>query len=628
MTFDSHIKKVHDIKKEAIMKEKKEKRIILFFILFLFSFTLLFSQAEEASKILEKNKEGVISLVAIGDDKEPISEGSGFVVEQRVVATSYLLVSQAKSVEGKNFKGKKVKIEGILAVDKNLNIAFLKTKGKAPALSLGNSDELEMGKDVFAVGSNESGEIGASEGSVTNFLALGPTQRVIETSLSVPKNFNGAPLLNTNNQVLGMIIFLERRLKFALPSNLLKKLKKQTIIKFKDWQHEDYLSTLEGAFLAGKIASLLDETGLARKYLERVIKLSPEKIEAHALLASVYSRQRNYQPAISAYKKVIELDANRDDAHYGLGIVYIKMHRYSDAIQPLEKAVQLNPSHKDALFLIGNAYRELKEFAKAAEAYENFINFNPKNASDAYLHLGVCRIELGQFENATIALQEALKEKAQDIKINYYLAQAYQKANQYEKAEEVYKFLAQLSPEEAGTYYRTILIMYDTAGQNEKAIEAAKKIIELKPGSEPDVHNLGLMYMKLKRYDEAIETFHKALAINPGYEYSYYNIGYCYSKQKKYKKSIEAFTKFAELAPDNSDGWFNIGIGYMLLKNFDAALEPLKKTVELRPDYGNALYNLAITYLNLHDNYSAKEIYKKLTTINPDLAQKLKKYIR
>ena len=610
------------------MKGKKEKRSILFFILFLVSFILLFSQTEDVSKILEKNKAGVISLVAIGDNKETISEGSGFVVEQGVLATSYLLVSQAKSVEGKNFKGKKVKIEGILAVDKNLNIAFLKIKGKAPALSLGNSDELEMGKDVFAVGSNESGEIGASEGSVINFLSLGPTQRVIETSLSVPKNFNGAPLLNTNNQVLGMIIFLERRLKFTLPSNLLKTLKKQSVTKFKDWQHEDYLSTLEGAFLAGKIASLLEETGLARKYLEIVVKLSPDKIEAHALLASVYSRQRNYQPAISAYKKVVELDANRDDAHYGLGIVYIKIQRYRDAIPSFEKAVKFNPGNKDAYFLIGNAYRELKEFAKAAEAYENFLNFNPENAWEAYLHLGLCRIELGQLENATIALQEALKEKPQDLKINYYLAQAYQKSNQYEKAEEVYKLLAQLSPEEAGTYYRTILRMYDIAGQNEKAIEAAKKIIELKPGSEADVHNLALMYMKLKRYDEAIETFDKALAINPGYEYSYYNIGYCYSKQKKYKKSIEAFKKFAELAPDNSDGWFNIGIGYMLLKNFEAALEPLKKTVELRPDYGNALYNLGITYLNLHDNYSAKEIYKKLTTINPDLAQKLKKYIR
>lgn len=610
------------------MRGNKVNRILSLFVLFFFPIVLLFSQAEEAQKILEQNKEGVISLVALGENKDVVSEGSGFVVEQGVIATSYLLISQATSVEGKYFKGKKVKIEGILAVDKKLNVALLKSKAKASALSLGNSDELEMGKKVFAVGSNESQEIVVSEGTVRNILELEPTQRVVETSLSIPRNFNGAPLMDINGQVLGMVIFLERRLKFTVPSNLLKTLQKQALTKFKDWQNEDYLSTLEGAFLAGKISSLLDETGLAQKYLERVVKLSPEKIEANALLASVYSRQRNYGQAVSAYKKVIGLDKNRDDAHYGLGIVYLKMNRYRDAIPPLERAVELNLDYRDAHLYIGNAYRELKEFAKAAGAYENFLNFKPKNAWEGYLRLGLCRIELNQFENAITALQEALKEKPQDLKINYYLAQAYQKSNLYEKAEEVYKFLAQLTPEEASTYYRTILRMYDDAGKNEKAIEAAKKLIELNPEREIDVYNLGLMYMKLKRYDEAIETFNNVLAINPDYEYSYYNIGYCYSQQKKHRKSIEAFKKLVELAPDNADGWFNIGIAYMLLKNFDAALEPLKKTVELRPDYANALYNLAITYLNLHDNFSAKEIYKKLTTINPNLAQKLKKYIR
>ena len=628
MSFNFCIRNVHIFSKEVIMKGKKGKRIFLLFVLISLPFTLLFSQTEEARKILEENNAGVISLEAYGDDKEVISEGSGFVVEQGTIATSYQLVSQAMSVEGKNFKGKKVKIEGILAVEKNLNIALLKIKGKALPLSLGDSDELEMGKKVFAVGSNRLGEIIVSEGNVSDFLSLTANQRVIETSLSIPQNFSGAPLLDMNGQVLGMIIFFERKLKFTLPSNLLKTLKKQTVKKFKDWQHEDYLSTLEGAFLAGKISSLLDETGKAQKYLEIVAKSSPEETEIHALLASIYNRQRNYERAISAYKKVLELDRNRDDAYYGLGTVYLKMRRFQEAISPLQKAVELNLDHKNAYFHIGNVYEELKEFAKAAEAYENFLNLKPESAWEAYFRLGLCRIEIGELEKSITAFQSALKDKPRDFKINYNLAQTYQKLKQHEKAEEVFKFLAQISPDDASTFYRTILRMYDEVGKSEKAIEAAKYIIEMNPENEIDVYNLGLMYMKLKRHNEAIETFNEVLALNPAYEYAYYYIGYCYSQQKKYRKSIEAFKKFVELDPDNADGWFNIGIGHMLLKDFESALGPLKKTVELRPDYGNALYNLAIVYLNLHDNYSAREIHKKLTPINPALAQKLKKYLR
>jgi len=622
-------KKAHDFNKEVIVRGNKIKWIILL-VLFTFPSAFLFSQAEQAQEILEKNQAGVVYLTVLGDEKETVAEGSGFVVEQGVMATSYLLVSQAKSVTGKNFKGKKVKIEGILAVDKKLNLALLKIKGKTPALSMGNSDELNMGKKVYAVGADHSGEIGASEGTVRNILEIEPTKRFVETSLSVPQSFNGAPLIDVNGKVLGMIVFLERRLKFILPSNLMKTVQKKSLVKFKNYQHEDYLATFEGAFLAGKVASLLDETGRAQNYLEKVVELSPMNIEPISLLASVYNRQRNYQKAASAYQKVIGLDSNRDDAYYQLGIVNLRLGKYRDAIVPLQKAVELNLNYKDAHFYTGNAYKELKEHAKAVEAYENYLNLKPEDPWEGYYRLGLCRIELKQLEEAITALNEAAKEKPQDIKTNYYLAQAYDQANQYEKAEETYKLLAQLSPEEADKYYKAILFMYDKAGNHEKAIEAAKSIIELKPDSMGDIYNLGLMYQKLKKYDEAIKTFNEILAINPADEYSHSNIGYIYYIQKKYNKSIAAFKKFVELSPDNADGWFYIGICNMQLKKFDAALEPLKKTIELRLDYsnGNAIYNLAICYLNLHDNYSAKELYNKLKAINPQLAQKLKQHIR
>jgi len=615
IVFLSSNKKAHGINKEVIMRANKTKWVIIF-ILFFFPSALLFSQTGQSQEILEKNQTGVVALAALGDDKEVISEGSGFVVEQGVLATSYLLVSQAKSMVGKNFKGKKVKIEGILAVDKYFNIALLKIKGKAPALSSGNSDELNMGKEVYAIGSNESGEIEASQGTVRAILEYEPTKRFVETSLSVPQNFSGGPLTDADGKVLGMVMFLERRLKFTLPSDLLKTVGK--------------MATFEGAFLAGKVASLLDETGRAQRYLEKASGLAPMNIKPLFLLASVYNRQRNYQKAASTYQKVIELDDKRDDAHYQLGIVYLRLGKYQDAIPPLQRAAELNLNNKEAYFYTGNAYKELKEFTKAVEAYENYLNLKPENPWEGYLRLGLCRTELKQHEEAIMAFNEAAKQKPQDVKTNYHLAQAYEQAKQYEKAEEVYKLLAQLNPEEAVNFHKTILFMYDKAGIHEKAIEAAKKIIELKPGSTPDIYNLGLMYQKLKKYNEAIETFNEVLTINPTDHYSYSSIGYIRYVQKQYTKSIEAFKQFVKLDPDNADGWFYIGICNMQLKKYDASLEPLKKTIEIRPDYasGNAIYNLAICYLNLHDNYSAKEMYNKLTKINPGLAQKLKQHLR
>jgi tetratricopeptide (TPR) repeat protein len=615
--------------KEEVMKIITEKSMILLLLLFLLPLSLLFSQSDEPPQIFESNKHGVISLIIYGENKEEIAQGTGFIIDKQVIATSYHLVSNAFDAEGRNFEGKKVKIEGILAFDKNFDIALCKINKKDPVLLMGNSDELEMGNKVVAIGSNESNEITFSEGTVRNFLNLTPTQRIIDTSLAIPPNFSGAPMLGANGKVLGIITFFDRRTKSVLPINTLKSISRRgALTKFKDWKQEDYFSTLEGALFAGKVCALLEETGKAQIYLEDVAKKNPNNIEVHSLLASIYDKQRNYQSAISAYKKVIELDPNRDDAHYGLGVVYFKMQRHNDAIGPLEKSIQLNIDNATAYFYIGKSYEELRDFSKAAEAYEKYLKGNPEDAWQAYYQLGICRKELEEHEAAIAAFQEALKENPQDLKINYQLAQAYHNAGQYENAEKTYQMLAELSPEDAVTYYNTILRMFDQAGMSDKAIMAAQKLIELQPNNADAIYNLGYMYTKLKKWNEAIESFNKALEIRPNFEYAYANIGNSYYEMKNYTKSLEAYKKFAELMPDSPDGWYWIGVNYMQLKRWSDALDPLRKTIELRPDYAYALYNLAIAYLNLHDNYSAKEIYNKLTTIDPELAKKLKPNIR
>jgi tetratricopeptide (TPR) repeat protein len=604
-------------------------RAVGLLILLLAAGTSLFSQTEDSAKLFEQNKEGVLFLHVYGGNKELIAKGVGFGLAEDIIATSYHLVSLAEEVEATNVKGKKMKVEGIISIDRNLDVALLKLKGKVTPLLLGNSDEIKQADRIFALGANESGEIIISEGTVRNILKLSSTQAAIESSLSIPEGFNGGPLLNLGGQAVGLSLILEKTARIGIPANSWKDLPKAgKITAFKDWTKEDYLAGFEGAFLVGRIFTLIDDLGNAKKYLEKVVKLNPSITEAHALLASVYSKQRDYSSAVTAYNKVIELDPARAEAYFGVGEIYFRMQRWTDAITALEKGVSLDTSKKEALLTIGNAYEELRDFAKAADAYEKYLAAKPEIVWNGYLRLGITRMELGQYDKAVAALEEAQKTQPRDINVNYRLAQAYEKAGQLGKSQATYESLAALNPQEAATYYGRIVIMYDGAGRYENAIEASKKVIELNPKSEIAVYNLGIMYLKLDRCDEAIATFKQALTIRPDYDYAYYNIGLCYSKQKKWKESVDAFKNFVALVPDNADAWLNIGVGFMQLKNFESALEPLKKSVELRPDYGVALYNLAIVYLNLKDNFSARDVYKTLVTVDPALAERLKKFLR
>ncbi len=273
----------------------KYHRAIGLLIVFLVAGIFLFSQTEDAVKVFEQNKEGVLSLHVYGGNKELIAKGVGFGLSEDVIATCYHLVSNAGEVEATTFKGKKIKIDGIITVDRNLDVVLLRIKGKIPVLSLGNSDEMKQADRIFALGANESGEIMVSEGTARNIAKISDTLTIIEPSLAVPEGFNGGPLLILDGQTVGLTLIFDKVAKVGIPVNLWKNLSRTAkTTPFKDWVKEDYLASFEGAFLAGRIYSLIDDQGNAKKYLERVVKLNPSTTEAFAILASVYFQQRDY----------------------------------------------------------------------------------------------------------------------------------------------------------------------------------------------------------------------------------------------------------------------------------------------------------------------------------------------
>jgi tetratricopeptide (TPR) repeat protein len=590
---------------------------------------LLFGQNEEAALLLSQNRQGVLSLVAYGSNKTEIARGTAFALSENVVVTSYHLVCQASAVELYTFENKKVKVDGLISMDRNNDLALLRARGKFPALIVGNFEGLEKDKKVVAIGSNEAGDVVAVEGTVKRIVEFAQRQKLADVNLSVPKNFSGGPLLDTTGQVMGVMVAIDRSFKFVLPVNLVKTLNIQNKpVDFSDWQSDDYLSSQEGALFAGRTAAAIEDSSDAQKYLEKVLKLNPSLTDAQALLAKVYAEQRDFVSALNAYKKVIELDPSRAELYFDIGNIYLKTQKFNEAIQSYQRAIQLNITKKEAYLYIGNAYEQQKDFANAATAYERYLLLLPETPGPAEFQLGLCYNELGQFDKAILALQDAVKSQPLDQPYNYQLALTYQKARQYDKAEEAYRKLIQISPQDSLSYYSLIIRMYDEANLPDKAVDAARKVVELNPKSEVSILNLGIIYLKLKRYDEAIAMFRQALAVRPDYELAVNLIGTSYYQQKKYKESVDAFKQYVGLIPESAEGWLNIGINYMMLKDFRNALDPLRHCVQIKPDYGVAQFNLAVSYLNLGDRGAAGEILKTLTTIDQDLATKLRKLMQ
>src|SRR2546427_1689654 len=110
--------------------------------------------AQTAQTIAKKAFGSTVLLVMEDDNGQPLSLGSGFFVRAGDIASNLHVVEGAARGYAK-LVGEKTKfdIEGIAAVDPERDLVVLKiSAARSQMLSLGNSDGVQVGESVYAVG--------------------------------------------------------------------------------------------------------------------------------------------------------------------------------------------------------------------------------------------------------------------------------------------------------------------------------------------------------------------------------------------------------------------------------------------------------------------------------------------
>lgn len=628
---------------------RRKKYFLLICSLFCFATSLILGQ--ELPQFVEERSQSVVSVVQYDQENKEIYRGKGVVVsEDGMILTNYHLISNAHSVkielykgkikwadfdlgfshrmddrmEKKGVKTKKVSIEGVVGVNKNLDLAVLKIKEKklTPA-PLDDSNKFTIGERLILISLGS-----ASEGVITGVQEILKNKKIIQSTVVTGENMSGGAVFNAKGDVMGIITSFAEKTNFIIPAAdalpLIKGTKLTPISKF---AKEDYFMTGEGLYLKGTVLLLDERYQEATECFEEVIRLEPEKGEAYSSLGLIYSHLKDNEKALSAYQEASRLTPDNYKIHFNLGKVYLKLKRNNEAINSLTQCVVINPDFPDAYYNLGVGYEGLEQLEKAAEAYQHFVEINPGPAWTGLNQLGSVYVRLGQYDKAIKAFEEVIRSNPSDLKANYNLAYAYDMSGQYVQAAPLYRKLISLNPQNAKAYYGLLFRLHDKAGQYEKAVEVGQEIINLDQDNPNDYYNLGIIYMKLGNYESALETFDRVLSLDSHFDPAIYNIGLVYFKQKKYADAIQAFTKFTELKTDNPDAYYNIGAASLQLKKYEQAIKPLQRAIELKPDYAIAHYNLALAYYVVGDRFSANQEYETLRTLNPELAEKLRKII-
>lgn len=184
------------------------------------------AHAQTAQDIAKRAFGSTVLLVMEDANSQPLSFGSGFFIREDEVASNLHVIESAARGYAKII-GQKAKydIEGITAVDPERDLVVLKISGaRAGGIELGNSDSVQVGDIVYAVGNPQGLEGTFSQGIVSSIREAG-TDNLIQVTAPISPGSSGGPVLNAKGEVIGVSVATFRggqNLNFAIPSNYLK----------------------------------------------------------------------------------------------------------------------------------------------------------------------------------------------------------------------------------------------------------------------------------------------------------------------------------------------------------------------------------------------------------------------
>jgi serine protease Do len=292
--------------------------------------------------------------------------GSGFIISHDgYILTNYHVVGGADRIMVKLSDGRQVQAK-LIGSDPKSDVAVIKIAGdNLPVLPLGNSDTLEVGEWVMAIGNpfglTHTITVGVVSAKGRSGMGIEDYEDFIQTDAAINPGNSGGPLLNLQGEVVGINTAIFSRsggymgIGFAIPINMVSAIEKQLIATGK----------VTRGYLGVRIQDLSDE--LARSFglkstrgvlIAEVAKGSPadkgglkagDVIVAYDGKAVSDTSQLRNLVAMTSPGSSVKVEVVRDGAHHELAVT----------IEELTKNVLASSGNSDLLERLGFTVQEL-----------------------------------------------------------------------------------------------------------------------------------------------------------------------------------------------------------------------------------------------------------------------------
>ncbi|MBQ4115286.1 tetratricopeptide repeat protein [bacterium] len=188
-----------------------------------------------------------------------------------------------------------------------------------------------------------------------------------------------------------------------------------------------------------------------------------------------------------------------------------------------------------------------------------------------FINIGFDKHQKGNFEDAEMAYQEALKIDCENPEIYNLLGVLKLQQNEVDTAIEWIEKAIKINPCEY--FYETLFQAY-IRQSNFSAITGLESfILKTFPKNFSLLFNLALAFKNLKQNKKAISFYDKALKIDPTSYQAWFNIAHLYSIENQGKNAVSALKICKKLKPEDRETDYFLSIALMRTKDYDKGLK-------------------------------------------------------
>jgi len=239
---------------------------------------------------------------------------------------------------------------------------------------------------------------------------------------------------------------------------------------------------IEGRLSIGQSLLKKGKVKEARRYVEEILKIDPNHLEALTLLATIVEKEGDKNALKTIYEKILSHDPNNTTLLFNLGMLEAETGNLKKASSYLERLVKIDPKDMQTREALFDIYQRQKRGDLAFKQAVELIKFEPRKIS-YYRYIFQYLVGRSEFQQSAQYMLEAVEANPKDFELRQYLILAYLKLEKNDLAMRQMEEALKLRPNDT-TLLHQLAKLKEEAGDLDRALELYKKIVGISSDDE------------------------------------------------------------------------------------------------------------------------------------------------